>query len=300
MKKTDQKKSNYVERINRVLDAIYSDLTQSFRLQDLAIVADLSPFHFHRVFQAIIGETPADFIKRLRLERALHLMAHGKRKSLTTIAIDCGFSCSSDFTRSFKQRYGVAPSHFDLEEWQSRHSNQISASTEESPFRLERPLPRSNPDRFRVNIRELPARSVAYLRVDDPYHGDAVVRAAERLVKWAEERGLAEGQWLGYQFENPNVTALEDCHYHVAVEVEHRFQPQGEIGRYRFPSMLVADVPMKGDIYREIRLFRWLYGSWLPRSNYVPADLPSFEAWNGKPFEHGLQHFELSVQLPIR
>lgn len=300
MKKAERTKASYVARINRVLDAIYGDLTQPLKLQDLAVLADLSPFHFHRVFQATIGETPADFIKRLRLERSLHLMAHGKRKSLTTIALDCGFSCSSDFTRSFKQRYGVAPSKFDLKTWQSDHVGDISSATESSPFRLEHPLPRSNPDHFRVNIRKLPARTVAYIRVDDPYHGDAVVKAADRLIKWAEDRQLADGQWLGYQFENPKVTALEDCRYYVAVEVEHPFRPTDEVGKYRFPEMLVAEVSMKGDIYREIRLFQWLYGSWLPRSQYVPADQPSFEAWDGKPFEHGLQHFELSIQLPIR
>ncbi len=300
MKKTNPKKAGYVERINRVLDAIHSDVTQPLRLQDLAILADLSPFHFHRIFQAMIGETPADFIKRLRLERSLSLMCYGRQKNLTSIALDCGFSCSSDFTRCFKQRYGVAPSRFDLKEWQAKSGEEIRSATDNSPFRLQAPRSRSNPDHFRVNIRRLPARTVAYIRVSDPYHGDGVVKAAERLMAWAEDHRLADGQWLGYQFENPKVTALENCHYYVAVEVEQRFQPDGEIGRYRFPAMLVAEVDMKGDIYREIRLFQWLYGSWLPRSNYVPADQPSFEAWHGKPFEHGLEHFELSVQLPIR
>lgn len=300
MKTKDRTKDGYIERINRVLDAIHSDVTRPLRLQDLASIADLSPFHFHRIFQAMIGDTPADFIKRLRLERSLSLICYGKQKSLTSIAMDCGFSSSSDFTRSFKQRYGVAPSRFDVKGWQSKNSELGSLVTDSSPFQLLGPLPRSNPDQFRVNIRQLPARTVAYIRVSDPYHGDGVVKAAERLLKWAEERQLADGQWLGYQFENPKVTALEDCHYYVAVEVEQRFQPAGEIGRYRFPAMLVAEVAMKGDIYREIRLFQWLYGSWLPRSRYVPADQPSLEAWKGKPFEHGLQHFELSVQLPIR
>jgi len=300
MKTTDRTKDGYIERINRVLDAIHSDVTRPLRLQDLAAIADLSPFHFHRIFQAMIGDTPADFIKRLRLERSLSLMCYGKPKSLTSIALDCGFSSSSDFTRSFKQRYGVAPSRFDVKAWQLKNSESGRLVTDSSPFRLQGPLPRSNPDHFRVSIRQLPARTVAYIRVSDPYHGDGVVKAAERLLKWAEERQFADGQWLGYQFENPKVTALEDCHYYVAVEVEQRFQPAGEIGRYRFPAMLVAEVAMKGDIYCEIRLFQWLYGSWLPRSRYVPDDQPLFEAWKGKPFQHGFQHFELSVQLPIR
>ena len=64
--------------------------------------------------------------------------------------------------------------------------------------------------------------------------------------------------------------------------------------------MLVAEVEMKGDIDLEIRLFQWLYGSWLPRSKYVPADQPCFEVWKGRPFECGLKYFDLAIHLPIK
>ena len=291
---------SYIERVNRVLDAIYADLTQPWRLGELAALADLSPFHFHRVFQAMVGETPNDFVKRLRLERSLHLMTFGKAKSLTTVALDSGFASSSDFTRSFKQRYGVAPSKFDLEGWRAAQGERIEAATNQSPFKVKKNGSRTNPDRFRVRIREIPARNVAYIRVANPYYGDAVIRSVHRLLAWADERQLADNQWLGYQFESPRVTALEDCHYCVAVELQSKIKPSGEIGFYRFPAMLVAEVEMKGDIDMEIRLLQWLYGSWLPRSQYVPDDQPCFEAWQGRPFAHGMKHFELNVHLPIR
>lgn len=283
-----------------MLDAVYADLTRPLRLNELAELADLSPFHFHRVFQAMVGETPSEFVKRLRLERSLHLMSYGKRSSLTDIALNCGFSSSSDFTRSFKQRFGVAPSRFDLAAWHAKHGELSDVAKTDKPTRLDKPRSRANPDQFQVRIRNLPPRTVAYIRVSNPYQGDSVVQAANRLMAWAERRMLADGQWLGYQYENPQVTALESCHYCVAVEIESTFLGEGEIGVYRFPSMQVAEVEMKGDIDREIRLLQWLYGSWLPRSKYEPADQPCFEAWEGKPFEQGLTHFELSIQLPVK
>ncbi len=291
---------SYVERINRVIDYVYSDLTRPLRLGELAELADLSPFHFHRVFQAMVGETPNEFVKRLRLEKSLYLMSYGKQKSLTAIAFQSGFSSSSDFTRSFKLRYGVAPSKFDLAAWRQEHVEQIQVATNESPYKLKANRSRANPDQFHVRIRELPARTVAYIRVSNPYQGDAVVQAAQRLVAWHDSREFGESQWLGYQYESPRVTPLEHCHYCVAFVTSEEFEPCGEIGRFRFPSMLVAEVTMKGDIEMEIRLLEWLYGSWLPRSKYVPADQPCFEAWIGRPFEHGLKYFELKVQLPIR
>jgi AraC family transcriptional regulator len=156
-----------------------------------------------------------------------------------------------------------------------------------------------NPDGFRVRIRDLPARTVAYIRVLDPYRGDAVAKATQRLITWAERNSLADGQWLGYQWDNPEITSLEDCQYHVAVEAE-RFVPRGEIGRFRFPPMIVAQVEVRGGIDLELRALQWLYGTWLPRSGYVPDDQPGFEAWIGRPFAHGTEHFELYAQLPIK
>lgn len=277
-----------------------ADISQPLNLNQLAELADLSPFHFHRIFQAMVGETPNEYVKRLRLERAMYLMTYGKRKSLTEVAIDCGFSSSSDFTRSFKLRYGVAPSKFDLEAWQAKQLERIENATAQSVFKLDKARSRANPDRFRVRIRELKPRNVAYIRVANPYVGDGVVQAVNRMLDWADSRQLADAQWLGYQFESPRFTALEDCHYCVAVEVPSAVKPEGEIGLYQFPSMLVAEVEMNGDIDMEVRLLQWLYGSWLPRTRYVPDDQPCFEAWIGRPLAHGLEYFELNVQLPIK
>ena len=138
-----------------------------------------------------------------------------------------------------------------------------------------------------------------YIRVDDPYRGDAVLRAIERLMHWAERSGFADRAWYGYQWDDPEIVALERCRYYVAVEAES-FTPKGEIGRFEFPAMTVADVAIAGTIELELRAIQWLYGTWLPRSGYVPDDQPCFEAWHGRPFAHGMTHFELSAHLPIR
>jgi AraC family transcriptional regulator len=293
--------ATYLERVNLAIDHVVNHLHEPPRLRDLSRAAMLSPFHFHRVFQALVGATPAEFVKRLRLERALSLMARLHAPSLTSIALSCGFSSSSDFSRCFKQYFDVPPSAFDFKAWREARRGELEATVEQSArrARLERLPSRHNPDKFRVSIRDMPARGVAYIRVSRPYQGDAVIKAAERLVAWAERQGLASGQWLGYQWDNPEITSLEDCRYHVAVEAE-RFTPKGEVGRFRFPPMVVAEVVIRGGLDLELRALQWLYGTWLPRSGYVPDDHPCFEAWIGRPFAHGTEYFEIRVQLPIR
>lgn len=288
--------------MNLAIDHVLGRLDQPLRLVDVARVAMLSPFHFHRVFQALAGETLADFVKRARLDRALFMMSHarkGRSSSLTRIALACGFSSSSDFSRSFKQRFGVAPSAFDLTAWRDAHRAELE-STMPRESHLKRLPAAKNPDGFKVKIRELPARTVAYIRVSDPYKPNAVFDAAQRLLAWAEQRSLADGQWLGYQWENPELVPLEQCRYHAAVVVDRPFSARGEIGRFSFPPMTVAQVEVRGGIDLELRALYWLFGTWLPRSGYVPDDHPCFEAWIGRPFAHGVERFELHAQLPVR
>lgn len=298
--------TSYVERVNLAIDHVVSHLGRPLRLEEVSRAAMLSPFHFHRVFQAMVGETLADFVKRVRLEKALSMMAfspsgRARRPSLTAIGLKCGFSSSSDFSRCFKQRFGVAPSVFDVTRWREEHASALEEVVAKATQALHvKRLPEEhNPDGFKVTLRPLPARTVAYIRVRNPYHGDAVAKAYDRLMKWAECRSLADGQWLGYQWENPEITALEDCQYHVAVEAS-RFHSDGEIGRFGFPPMMVAQIELRGAIDLELRALQWLYGTWLPRSGYVPDDQPGFEAWIGRPFAHGTEHFEIHAQLPVR
>ncbi len=287
----------YLEGVNLAIEHIISRLDQPVRLRDVARAARFSPYHFHRVFQSFVGETPFEFATRLRLDRALVRMAYAPREPLTRVALDCGFASLSDLSRAFRKRFGVPPRRFDLARWRQEHRDRLESLV--GIPSITRSPPRANPDGFRVRIREIPPREVAYVRVANPYKGGGVIAAAARLVEWAEHQQCADGAWLGFQWDSPELVPLERCVYHVGV-VAGRFRPTAEVGRYRFPRMLVAEVEVLGSIDLELRALQWLYSAWLPRSGYLPDDHPCFEAWVGRPFEHGTSHFHLHAQLPIR
>ncbi len=296
---------DYIDRVNRAIDFILRNLDQSLKLEVVARAACFSPFHFHRIFRSLIGESLAEFVKRVRLERALALMsrknlATRRTQSLTEIAFECGFGSSSDFSRCFKQRYGVPPSEFDVDSFrmQRREEWQTAVTEPEHRHLLDRLEPGANPDGFEVRLRHLPPRCVAYIRVLDSYRPGAVARAAEQLVQWAEARGLADGQWLGYMWDDPEIVDHQNCRYDVGLEVPE-VTPRGDVGRIEFPAMQVAEVEIRGAIDLEMRALDWLYGTWLPASGFVPTEQPGFEAWMGRPFAHGTEYFELIAQLPV-
>jgi AraC-like DNA-binding protein len=93
---------------NRVGAYIAENLTRRIRAIDLAKVVQLSPGHFTRAFRETFGETPIAYVARQRMRHAQNLMVN-TRDSLSQIALACGLSDQSHFTRVFRRAVGMSP-----------------------------------------------------------------------------------------------------------------------------------------------------------------------------------------------
>jgi AraC-like DNA-binding protein len=80
-------------------------------LESAAAEAGLSPFHFLRLFAAVLGVTPHQYVVRSRLRHAARLLADEGR-SITDVAFDVGFGDLSNFVRTFHRAAGVSPGSF--------------------------------------------------------------------------------------------------------------------------------------------------------------------------------------------
>ncbi len=105
-------KLDYKNRINTVIDFIDENLDEELSLDFLSELAFFSPFHFHRVFRLITGETPNSFIFRKRIEKIASILLVGTDESLNDLALRYGFSNGNSFSRAFKKYYGVNPSEY--------------------------------------------------------------------------------------------------------------------------------------------------------------------------------------------
>jgi AraC family transcriptional regulator len=156
-----------------------------------------------------------------------------------------------------------------------------------------------NPDGFTVSFRDLPIRFVAYIRVRDCFTPGAAQACAQRLLEWAERRGYAQGQWLGYMWDDPEVVPMDKCRYDIGVQIPQRIRAGDEVGCVELPPMKVAQIEVCGGVDLELRAIDWFYKTWLPSSGFVPDDQPCFEAFRGLPFAHGNERFELDAQFPV-
>ena len=108
MRKTTQQ--DWYMRVQEAVHAIHGCLDEPTSFRDLAGGAAASPCHFHRRFQAATGESVADCSRRLRLERAAHILA-SSRMTVTEVALEVGFDAPEAFSRAFQAAYHLSLIH---------------------------------------------------------------------------------------------------------------------------------------------------------------------------------------------
>jgi AraC family transcriptional regulator len=99
-------------QIGRAQRFIRLHLSASLTLDEIAREAGASPFHFGRIFLAYTGETPFDFLRRVRLATAVRMLQEDPLGSITEISLAVGYETPSAFNKVFRQKLQLSPSEF--------------------------------------------------------------------------------------------------------------------------------------------------------------------------------------------
>ena len=100
-----------LKQLCRVRDLMRGAYEEELTLDLLGSEADLSPWHFLRSFRAAFGETPHDFLTRVRIERAKDLLTITNRQ-VTEVCFDVGFTSLGSFSTLFRRHVGLSPAQF--------------------------------------------------------------------------------------------------------------------------------------------------------------------------------------------
>src|SRR5271166_3653019 len=218
--------NDYKERILRVLTHIQEHLDEPLDLEALSRVACFSSFHFHRVFAAMTGETIADHVRRLRLERAAIELRSGA-KQVIELAMDAGYEAHEAFTRAFKAAYGVSPAGF------RRATRPIAmlAAPSGVHFRPGVPLNTFNTNHITTKVmkvitRKIKPMRVAYLRHVGPY--EDVKQTWFDLVAHlsADKQIRKRSMFIGMGHDNPSVIPASELRYDACITVDEEYEPQ--------------------------------------------------------------------------
>ncbi|MBT4289544.1 MAG: AraC family transcriptional regulator, partial [Deltaproteobacteria bacterium] len=293
---------DYVKRINKVINHIENHLHDDLSLKVIANIACFSPFHFHRIFKAFVGETLSSYIQRLRIERAAFILIYDIKKSITDIAFDCGFSSSQQLAKTFKKHYSLTPSEFrveknpefptvvpstvynDSDDKFQKLINQIAFSDTISENIKNTFLEKSAS--LNIEVKDMPQISVIYIRYIGGFEFETITRIYNKLFIWAESRGLIDNNNSIYvlSWNDPQLTSKNKLRFDICLSIKEDVIPEGDIGTqiiadgiyaestYIFENTKSEDVEIK--MSEDVETPFVCY--WLPTSGYILAGKPVY------------------------
>jgi len=294
--------------INRAVDYINENITSDISLADISSAVSVSPSYLHRMFKSIVQENVNDYMGRRKLERAVHMLLFWDGITISEVALLCGFSSLSAFSRSFKLRYQCSPTRY-IEEYRNNKSKirQIKDKKWERYFSS----PGYNEDNdnsseysMRMAIRHFSARQGAYIRC---YGGDHTTqqlcahfrrlnRTASAHRLWRSDTvllGIPDYPWymgeirhsnfydvcLSLPEESPSIPNMNDRTLeggdYAVIRIE---EPQADFGQLMMISL----------------------NHWLPSSGYVFDTRPTFMIYYNNPLRHPNQTIIADFCLPVR
>jgi len=289
----------YKERLLKALVHIQEHLDAEIELETLARAAHFSPYHFHRIFSGMMGESVAEHIRRLRLERAAQHLKHGSHP-VTRIAFEAGYDSHEAFTRAFRTMFGESPSRFRarcgtapfIESPSGIHFSPNKRLRQYKTFT--KGLKTMN-----VQIKKIEPMRVAFVRHTGPYKECGV--AWGKLCGWAGPKGLLRAgvKFLGQSHDDPEVTPPEKLRYDACITVDAGVQAEGEIGVQVIPGGDYAMVTHFGPYENLNKTYAQIMGEWLPRSGREASTKPCFEVYLNSPDSTAPQDLITEIYVPL-
>jgi AraC family transcriptional regulator len=278
-----EKWTSYEDRLNRVTAYIYDHLDGALDFQTLAEVAALSPYHWHRIYHAVRGETAVATARRLRLQRAAVDLAQ-TGKSVEDIASRAGYGGVQAFTRAFSEAYGLPPARY----------REGGSHADFKPGQLE--APRAS---WRVEIRQTPPMSLLTVEHIGSYM--EIGRAFETLFGRAAALNLLTPQtrMIGLYCDDPTAVAEEKLRSRAAIVAPSGTEAIAPLQRIETRGGEYAILRHKGP-YADMRSsYLWLFGTWLPQSGREAGDAPVMEEYLNNPRDTPPSELLTELLLPL-
>ena len=294
---------SYRERLNRVLRHIENHLDESPDLEALSAVACFSPYHFHRIFSSMVGESVAAYMRRLRLERAaMQLSLPGM--TITQAALAAGYDSLDAFSRAFRAHFDMLPSEYQRNDGILARARHHGAG---------QPLfYHQTPDvpPIDVRIRPFAPMQVATLRHTGPY--DDCYPVWDTLCAAMLTHDLITEHCIAcaVSHDNPDITPVEKCRMEVCLSL-----PPGATADTPAVQSLLRDkriylreigsaadyaaIEVKGPYSLLHPAYRSLYMHWLPQSGREPANDPGFEVYYNSPQRTAPQDLRTEIFIPL-
>jgi AraC family transcriptional regulator len=269
--------------MHAVVDYVDQHLDSKLDLARLASVAHFSPFHFHRLFQALMGEALGDYVRRRRMESAAIRLRSQPEVPVINIALAVGFGSAESFARAFRAFFGMAPT-----QWRNSKKDQVPSkhgTVARKPGQVSRSAGRehghSSIKEMSMNVMLIDREPlhIAYHRLTGPYGPAIGIFWRDQVAPWMVTNNLLGRERYGIGLDDPSVTRPERCRYDAGVA-----SPKGEVlsgnpHRKVIPAGRYASLTYEGTGAGLPQAWQSLLRDWLPKSGLQLDSRPFFEQY---------------------
>ncbi|MGO4705549.1 GyrI-like domain-containing protein [Microvirga sp. 2MCAF38] len=271
----------YGRRVERVVAHIADNLDGDLSLERLAEIACFSPYHFHRIYRSILGETVADTVRRLRLHRAASELARSTYP-MERIARRAGYNSVEAFTRAFSSGHGEPPGAF---------------RTRFTPFQ---PFGTGDDIMLPVTVKQFDGVHLATVAHRGDYQN--IGTAFDKLGVWASTHGLFDRprRMIGIYYDDPGSVPESQLRSDAGLEVDPATPLGDGIALRQISAGRVATILYKGPYTGLEEVYHQLYHDWLPGSGEEASNQPAFETYLNTPRDTPPSELLTEVNLPLK
>ncbi|MFC1234981.1 GyrI-like domain-containing protein [Vibrio sp. F74] len=281
-------------RLEKALLFIEQNLESKISAEQIALHANLSNFHFQRMFSAYLGESVSQYVLHRRLERAASNLLTQNEFGILDIALKSGFETHSAFSRAFRQHFAISPSNFRT---QSKHAK--LGPDESRPFLSTVAAKNLTP---KVEIKSLPDLFYHYKTTKGTVNGTFLTQV-QQDVSCEFQRLSQEPLLYGLISAFPaSPQSLNDDHVLVlygALFHEPRTHLQTS-DCLKIESGLWAIFEHKGHYDYLYQTWNHAFRAWLSNSAYELRDTLPFELYLTSPAETPPKDWLTHIYIPIK
>ena len=276
---------DYQRRIDIIVNYIREHLDSPIDLATLAELSAFSPFHFHRITKAYLGEPIGAFIVRTRVETAAKLLRYSDM-DVSDIAYKVGYDTPSSLSKAFVKLFGVSPVNY-------RKTNNYYLMTQVS----QNPAVKLS----RAKVVDLEAKTVLFISATGMY--DPAVFGSSFQQMWAEVKRQnifsAGIEHIGLYYNNPEITADEKIKYDVCLRVCKPAEPNGNIGVKVLDGGRYAMFTYIGEYNKVGAAYDKIYGELLAKGGFEVRGNYCFEKYVSDPRKVVPEKLKTEIYIPI-
>ncbi|WP_439741750.1 AraC family transcriptional regulator [Bacillus pseudomycoides] len=266
---------DYFEKIQNSIEFIEGNLQDRLNVVEVSSQSCFSPFHFQRLFQAITGFSVQEYIRNRRLSEAA-ISLRETRKNILEIAIDFQYNSQEAFTRAFVNYFGMTPAKYR----KSEIALHLQAKMNFFDYKKEM---KGDLIMNKPNIVQLSKRDIIGFEYKTNLNNE---KYFEEIPKFYFDFGSNEYYLRIPEKIAPNMSYGIACNFHddgnfsfiIGEEVQgSATELDNGFVNFEIPEGKYAEFKVNGstDLVQNTR--RYIYGTWLPNSNYERREGPDFE-----------------------